>query len=101
MKLTIEQILKRLGRNAVLRPGEKESLRTFLLGHIHSRPPAPAAHSFSFFSFFFSRGLAAAAVFLAVLGSVAAGAERALPGSPLYGVKISLNENVRGWFALS
>jgi len=41
------------------------------------------------------------AIVLLLTGGVSVGAQQSLPGDTLYPVKVNINEEVRGWFALS
>lgn len=80
---------------------EKSAMREKLLSAMSTAPhtavPSP------YFSFVMPRALVPAlALVLVVLGSgVSFAAEGALPGDALYGIKVSVNERLRGAFAFS
>lgn len=96
--------LKNEGQNVRLSAAEKSAMKARILSVPSTVPaskPSPyVSHSFSLSIYF--RGVVVALLVVALVGSgTAYAAEGALPGEPLYAVKININEKVRVALAAS
>jgi hypothetical protein len=91
-------------RGIKLSQNEKDEMFSAISTYADKAPTAPTRSNPSpFFSFFSLKNASAFASILILLGTATASyaAEGALPGDPLYAIKVNLNEPLRGAFAIS
>jgi hypothetical protein len=97
----IEQKLKQV-RNVSMTDGEKSVMRQYLKGYMAQYRPLLRPSPYTSHIHIFSR-LAALSLVAVILGGggISAAASKALPGETLYKVKIHVNEEVKGFFAVT
>ncbi len=97
----IEQKLKQI-RNISMTDGEKSVMRQYLKGYMAQYRPLLRPSPYTSHIHIFSR-LAALSLIAVILGGggISAAASKALPGETLYKVKIHVNEEVKGFFAVT
>ncbi len=95
---------KKEGQNIRLSVAEKAAMKRAILG-TPSTVPTPQTSPYAPFSFslsiHFRTVMASLLIFVLVGSSTAYAAEGALPGQPLYAVKINVNENVEAALAVT
>lgn len=108
MKHPFENIIAKTGREPILSDLEREKMRFVLTEYMAFKPlprtvisPQPAVALFSFLRRRTAWVTAFALVLVTLSSSVAYAAEGALPGDPLYSVKVSVTEPVRTLLARS
>lgn len=80
----------------------RETLATFIDYNPKRAPATGVAGSWSWAHLFRLQSVGVALLVLILAGGgISLAAEGAVPGELLYSVKVELNENIRGWFAIS
>ncbi len=108
MDKNLKQFIERT-KNIKLSQEERSSVKNSVLNFVSQNPVSPNVEPHLGYGpniFFTKLNFASSMAIMLIItvmvgGGVAFGAEKALPGDILYSVKLSVNEEVRGWMATS